>query len=109
MRSFWRQRVPSSGVLMGFKEVHFPSPLLMYHKGRYDTILGRSRGRRKCDFGNYFACLFPPDFHFSRQILFSLLAQEFGRALAKFRIVRQSIERIPPQKIRFDRVFLEAG
>ena len=24
MRSFWRQRVPNSGVLMGFKEVHFP-------------------------------------------------------------------------------------
>ena len=42
MRSFWRQRVPNSGVLMGFKEVHFPGPLLMYHKGRYDTILGRA-------------------------------------------------------------------
>jgi hypothetical protein len=40
------------------------------------------------------------DFYPPRQILFSLLAQEFGRALAEFRIVRQPIERIPPQKIR---------
>jgi hypothetical protein len=51
----------------------------------------------------------PPGFHFPGQILFSLLAQEFGRALAEFRIVRQSSERIPPQKIRAYRVFLETG
>jgi hypothetical protein len=25
-RSFWRQRVPNSGVLMGFNEVHFEVP-----------------------------------------------------------------------------------
>ena len=51
-------------------------------------------------FGNYFVCLLSLDFHFPRQILFSLLAQELGRALAEFPIVRQSIDRIPPQKIR---------
>jgi hypothetical protein len=39
----------------------------------------------------------------------SLLAQEVGRALAEFWIIRQSMERISPQKIRSDRVFLEAG
>ena len=55
------------------------------------------------------ACLLPPDFHFPPQILFTLLAQELGRALAEFRIVRQPIEGIPPQKIRAERVFLEAG
>jgi hypothetical protein len=53
-----------------------------------------------CDFGNYVACLLPSGFHFPRQILFSLVAQELGRALAEFRIVRQPIERILPQKIR---------
>ena len=47
-------------------------------------------------FGNYFACLLPPNFPFPGQILFSLFAQEFGRALAEFRIVRQSIERVIP-------------
>src|SRR6266481_7659741 len=31
-------------------------------------------------------------FHFPRQIFFSLLAQELGRALAEFRIVWQSID-----------------
>jgi hypothetical protein len=42
MRSFSGvKRVPNSGVLMGFKNIHFPSPLLMYHKGRYVTIWGR--------------------------------------------------------------------
>jgi hypothetical protein len=46
----------------------------------------------------------PPDFHFSRQIFFSLLAQQLGRALTEFRIVRQAIERISPQKIRADRL-----
>ena len=35
----------NSGVLMGFKEVHFRGPLLTYHKGRYDTILGRAGNR----------------------------------------------------------------
>jgi hypothetical protein len=60
-------------------------------------------------FANYLACLLPPHFHFPRQILFSLLAQELGSALAEFRIVRQSIERIPSQKIRADRVFFEAS
>jgi hypothetical protein len=55
------------------------------------------------------ACLLPLGFHFPRQILFSLLAQEFGRALAEFRIVRQSIEVISPQKIRAEWVFLERG
>src|SRR5262245_31802914 len=40
---------------------------------------------------------------------FSLLAQELGRTLTEFRVVRQPIERIPPQRIRADRVFLEAG
>jgi hypothetical protein len=43
--------------------------------------------------------LIAPNFHFPRQILFSLLAQKFGHALAEPRIVRQPIERIPPQKI----------
>jgi hypothetical protein len=38
-----------------------------------------------------------------------LLAQEFRRASAEFRIVRQSIEGIPSQKIRADQVFLETG
>ena len=28
MRSFWRQRVPDSGILMGFKNVHFQVPYL---------------------------------------------------------------------------------
>jgi hypothetical protein len=50
----------------------------------------------------------PQDFYFPRQILFSLLAQ-FGRALAKFEIVWQFIERVSPQKIRADRVLLETG
>jgi hypothetical protein len=49
------------------------------------------------------------DFHFSHQILFSVFAKEFGRALAEFRIVRQPIEGIPPQKIGADRVFLKVG
>ena len=49
-------------------------------------------------------CFLPP-----RQILLSLLAQELHRALAEFGIVRQPIERIPPQKIRADGVLLEAG
>jgi hypothetical protein len=53
--------------------------------------------------------LLRPRFHIPRQILFSLLAQQLGRALVEFRIVRQSFEGIPPQKIRADRFFLEAG
>ena len=28
MHSFWRQRVPDSGILMGFKNVHFQVPSL---------------------------------------------------------------------------------
>jgi hypothetical protein len=46
------------------------------------------QGTANCDFGNYFARLLRPDFHFPRQILFSLLAQKLERALAEFRIVR---------------------
>jgi hypothetical protein len=38
-----------------------------------------------------------------------VFAKEFGRALAEFRIVRQPIEGIPPQKIGADRVFLKVG
>jgi len=54
-------------------------------------------------------CLLSPDFRFPRQIFFSLLVQELGRTLAELRIVRQSIERILPQKIRSHRVFLKTG
>jgi hypothetical protein len=49
--------------------------------------------------------LLRPRFHIPRQILFSLLAQQLGRALVEFRIVRQSFEGIPPQKIRADPFF----
>jgi hypothetical protein len=72
-------------------------PHELVRKGRYDTILG---GAGACHFGNYLACLLPPGFHFSREILFSLLAQELGRALAEFRIVRQPIERILARNLR---------
>ncbi len=42
MCSFWRQREPSYGVLMGFKEVHFEVPYRCIIKRRYDTILERA-------------------------------------------------------------------
>ena len=70
---------------------------------------GEEQGKAKLSLWELFCVLLPPGFHFPRQILLSLLAQELGRALAEFRIVRQPIERILPQKIRADRVFLEAG
>jgi hypothetical protein len=53
--------------------------------------------------------LLASEFQFPRQIFFSLLPQELGRALAEFRVIGQPIERIPPQKIRANRVFLEAA
>ena len=44
------------GVLTGSRMFIFFGPLLMYHKGRYDTIFGE-QGMTKilCDLGNYFA------------------------------------------------------
>ena len=58
-----------------------------------------------CEFPNYLAYLLPPAFQFPRQIFFSLLPEKLGRASAEFRIIRQPIERTPPQKIRAKRVF----
>jgi hypothetical protein len=44
---------------------------------------------RSSPFANYLAyLLIASGFHFPRQILFSLLAQELGRALTECRIVR---------------------
>ena len=93
----------------GQKTKHPPllHPTNWFEKGRYDTIYGGAGDSEMVHFGNYLACLLPLAFQFARQILLSLLAQELGRALAEFRIVRQSIERIPPQKIRTDLVFFE--
>ena len=51
------------------------------------------QGIAKLSLWELFRCLLPP--HLPRQIFLPLLAQEFGRALTKFRIVRQPIERIP--------------
>jgi hypothetical protein len=58
MRSFWRQKVPNSGVLTGFREVHFPSPLSMYHKGRYVTLSGRAGEQEKARFEKLFCAIF---------------------------------------------------
>jgi hypothetical protein len=58
MRSFWRQRRAQFRGANGFKEVHFPSPLSMYHKGRYVTFCGRAGDSKNCHFVNYLAELF---------------------------------------------------
>jgi hypothetical protein len=66
-----------------------------------DIILGRAGDSKDVTLG---IMLLSPEFHFSRQILLAMLAQELCRASAEFRIVRQSIEGIPPQKIRLNLV-----
>ena len=53
------------------------------------------QGTAKLSLWELFRVLIAPGFHLPRQIFLPLLAQEFGRALMKFRIVRQPIERIP--------------
>ena len=60
-------------------------PMIYPPSSTYVTILG---GAGDTEIVTCFACLLPLGFHFPRQILFSLLAQELRRALAEYRIVR---------------------
>jgi hypothetical protein len=79
----------------------YPPLLHPINWSRKDVMLQswEEQGHENCPFWELvisLRALLPPHFHFPRQILFSLLAQELGCALAESRIVRQPIERIPP-------------